>query len=140
MKYREGLSRVVEMLYELLSMSLGLPPEYMKNMNYAKTQPMFFHYYPPCPEPEVTTGVRMHTDPTFITVLLQDDLGGLQVLHDGYMVDVTPIPGALVVNIGDLLEVHIIDQIPERVQLTLIMHIKYPVKRLFSMQLCLHID
>ncbi|KAF3341750.1 1-aminocyclopropane-1-carboxylate oxidase 1-like isoform X1 [Carex littledalei] len=104
MKYKEGISRVVEILYELLSVALGLPPDYMKARNYDYTKPMFMHYYPPCPEPELTIGVRMHTDPTFITVLLQDDLGGLQVLHDGYLVDVTPVPGALVVNIGDLLK------------------------------------
>ncbi|OAY83023.1 1-aminocyclopropane-1-carboxylate oxidase [Ananas comosus] len=42
--------------------------------------------------------------PSFLTVLLQDEIGGLQVLHQGRWVDVSPIPGALVVNIGDLLQ------------------------------------
>ncbi|XP_078169990.1 1-aminocyclopropane-1-carboxylate oxidase homolog 1-like [Carex rostrata] len=104
LKYKEGICQVVDILYELLSVALGLPPDYLKGMNYAGTKPMFMHYYPPCPEPELTMGIRMHTDPTFITVLLQDDPGGLQVLHDGHLVDVTPIPEALVVNIGDLLK------------------------------------
>ncbi|XP_078170399.1 1-aminocyclopropane-1-carboxylate oxidase homolog 1-like [Carex rostrata] len=104
MKYKEGSFRVAEILYELLSVALGLPPEYIKGMDYANPQWMYMHYYPPCPEPELTLGVHMHTDLSFITVLLQDDLGGLQVLHDGHLVDVTPVPGALIVNVGDLLQ------------------------------------
>ncbi|XP_020248975.1 1-aminocyclopropane-1-carboxylate oxidase homolog 7-like isoform X1 [Asparagus officinalis] len=35
---------------------------------------------------------------------LQDHIGGLQVFHQDQWVDVSPIPGALVINIGDLLQ------------------------------------
>ncbi|CAO2163167.1 unnamed protein product [Urochloa humidicola] len=63
------------------------------------------HYYPPCPEPEKTMGTTRHSDPSFLTVLLQDGVGGLQALVGGSSwVDVLPLPGALVVNIGDLLQ------------------------------------
>jgi isopenicillin N synthase-like dioxygenase len=64
------------------------------------------HYYPPCPQPHLTAGTTEHSDPDFLTVLLQDGIGGLQVLHENHWVDVPPLRGALVVNIGDLLQVN----------------------------------
>ncbi|KAM1984793.1 hypothetical protein ACFX16_013017 [Malus domestica] len=53
-------------------------------------------------QPELTLGTSKHADNDCLTVLLQDHIGGLQVLHQSKWVDVPPVPGALVVNIGDL--------------------------------------
>lgn len=46
-----------------------------------------------------------HSDAGALTVLLQDDVGGLQVEHDGEWIDVEPKQGALVVNTGDMMQV-----------------------------------
>ena len=63
-------------------------------------------YYPP-QDPDLGAdqfGVGPHTDFGVLTVLCQDDVGGLQVQHaNGDWVEAPPIPGTLVVNVGDLL-------------------------------------
>ncbi|CAI0417981.1 unnamed protein product [Linum tenue] len=66
---------------------------------------MVGHYYPYCPQPDLTVGIASHTDPGALTLLLQDQVGGLQVKFGEQWVDVVPVRGALVVNIGDLLQV-----------------------------------
>lgn len=54
-----------------------------------------------------TQGVGAHADYGFVTLLLQDQVGGLEVQPHGQQewIDVDPIPGALVVNLGEMLEV-----------------------------------
>lgn len=55
--------------------------------------------------PVADRGVHHHTDAGALTVLLQDAVGGLQVHRDGSWYDVTPVPGALVINTGDMMQV-----------------------------------
>ncbi|KAJ1430761.1 Oxoglutarate/iron-dependent dioxygenase [Sesbania bispinosa] len=103
-EYSEKVMGFASTLFELLSEALGLNSSHLKEMGCGEGFLLLCHYYPPCPEPELTIGNSNHTDNDFITILLQDQIGGLQVLHDKKWIDVTPIHGALVVNIGDLLQ------------------------------------
>jgi len=101
---------VARALLRLLSQGLGLRPEALEDASCADGKLMVCHYYPHCPEPERTMGIVPHTDPGVLTVLAQDGVGGLQVKHqdeDGKIswVDVKPVPGALVINVGDLLQI-----------------------------------
>ncbi|GLJ27814.1 hypothetical protein SUGI_0545880 [Cryptomeria japonica] len=90
----------------LLSENAGLKPDHFTNMSGKMTQFMRMNYYPPCPRPDLVLGVSPHSDTGCLTVLLQDDeTVGLQICKDGEWVPVQPIPGALVINIGDMLEV-----------------------------------
>ena len=92
-------------MFEFLSEALGLQADHLGSIGCAKGCSIVCHYYPACPQPELTLGVRKHADPGLLTVLLQNEISGLQVLHEGQWFDVHPIRGALVVNIGDLLQV-----------------------------------
>lgn len=50
-------------------------------------------------------GLGMHTDMSCITILYQDEIGGLQVRsHEGKWIDISPSEGTLVVNIGDMMQ------------------------------------
>ncbi|KAF3970613.1 hypothetical protein ACB098_12G026500 [Castanea mollissima] len=92
-------------LEELISESLGLEKDCVKNVLGEQGQHMAVNYYPPCPEPELTYGLPGHTDPNGLTILLQDlHVSGLQVLKDGKWVAVNPHPNAFVINIGDQLQ------------------------------------
>ncbi|GAB4827739.1 hypothetical protein Ancab_034625 [Ancistrocladus abbreviatus] len=60
------------------------------------------NYYPPCPDPELTLGLIVHTDICALTVVLQtEQVQGLQVIKDEKWVPVDPIPNAFVINVGD---------------------------------------
>ncbi|XP_052173403.1 1-aminocyclopropane-1-carboxylate oxidase homolog 1-like [Diospyros lotus] len=104
MEYSKQIKRLVSSLFELLSEALGLRADCLTSLDCAKGHAILSHYYPACPEPELAMGTSKHCDPDFLTILLQDDIGGLQILHENRWTSVPPVPGGLVVNIGDLLQ------------------------------------
>ncbi|KAJ1408351.1 Oxoglutarate/iron-dependent dioxygenase [Sesbania bispinosa] len=92
-------------LLEAISESLGLERDYIDKALGKHGQHMAINYYPPCPEPELTYGLPAHADPNAITILLQNDVPGLQVLNDGKWVTVNPVPNTFIINIGDQIQV-----------------------------------
>lgn len=69
---------------------------------------MKINMYPPCPQPELALGVEPHTDMSALTLLVPNDVPGLQVWKDGNWVAVNYLPNALFVHVGDQVEVKIV--------------------------------
>ncbi len=89
-----------------LAAGLGISPDYFKRRFDKPISRGTLVYYPP-QDPDAGEdqfGVAPHTDYGVITLLHQDDVGGLQVMtRDAQWVTAHPIPGTLVINAGDLL-------------------------------------
>ncbi|KAL0414339.1 UNVERIFIED_CONTAM: Deacetoxyvindoline 4-hydroxylase [Sesamum radiatum] len=79
-EFSKHVMRVGHTVYELLSEALGLNPSYLKDIGCLESNLIVGHYYPACPEPELTFGIRSHVDFGLLTILLQDQIGGLQLI------------------------------------------------------------
>jgi isopenicillin N synthase-like dioxygenase len=99
-----------------LSTNLGLPPDHLAQwFRSSHTSFLRLNHYPPCPAPAAATerelaasghlGVNYHTDAGALTLLLQDEQPGLEVFREGRWHLVEPRRDALVINIGDIVQV-----------------------------------
>ncbi|KAK1310358.1 1-aminocyclopropane-1-carboxylate oxidase [Acorus calamus] len=110
-EYRIELKKLAEKVMEAMDTNLGLQKGYIKKSfsNDDNDVPFFgtkVSHYPSCPHPDLVTGLRAHTDAGGVILLFQDDkVGGLQILKDGRWIDVQPVKDAIVINIGDQVEV-----------------------------------
>ncbi|XP_058190064.1 flavonol synthase/flavanone 3-hydroxylase-like [Rhododendron vialii] len=105
--YIEKLRPVADKLFKWLSIGIGLEGHEMKaavggdEIIYM----MKINYYPPCPRPDLALGVVAHTDMSTLTILVPNEVAGLQVFKDDRWYDVKYIPNALIVHIGDQIEI-----------------------------------
>ena len=97
---------VARQLARVFAMSLDLPENYFAPMYRYISANMVLNYYPPTDLATVRErqwSFSPHTDYNAFTLLYQDAVGGLQVLNsEGEWIEATPIPGTMVVNLGDL--------------------------------------
>ena len=109
MAWADLMSEVGMELLRGIAVSLGLPEDHFDEPFGDEPAWMgkLVHYVGGVVEAAGDQGVGSHADYGFVTLLLQDEVGGLEVLPPGTTewVPVEPIPGALVVNLGEMLEV-----------------------------------
>lgn len=107
LQYLKEMEQLGHRLMRGVSLSLGLEPEYFYRSCTKEPLQLFriFHY-PHVPRATVGSdwGVGAHTDYGLLTILRQDDVGGLQVMQQGEWTDAPPIANTFVVNIGDMLD------------------------------------
>ncbi|KAK7837983.1 scopoletin 8-hydroxylase [Quercus suber] len=105
--------KMVRKLVEILIGKLGVAVEDSRIDALTGFKMVNMNFYPACPNPDLTVGVGRHSDMGTLTVLLQDGIGGLYVKVEedidagkkGDWIEIPPIPGALVINVGDTLQV-----------------------------------
>lgn len=115
--FRPSLTRLVNSARSLtfrilkcLSVSLGQDEDFLGDMHKLQDAMKFRTlYYPPIPESlvykEGLVRLGQHSDYDTCTLLFQDDLGGLEVKNAaGDWVSAKPVPGTVLINIGDFLE------------------------------------
>ncbi|KAJ7551373.1 hypothetical protein O6H91_06G012400 [Diphasiastrum complanatum] len=103
-EYCEEIAALAKRLCCAISESLGLEFEYLYEVIGKHQQVIMANHYPACPNPDLTIGVSPHSDPGGITILLQDQVGGLEVFNEGRWIAVKPLPNAFVVNLGDQIQ------------------------------------
>jgi isopenicillin N synthase-like dioxygenase len=103
--YLDELTRVGQAVLAGIALSLGLDAAYFAT-GYAADPTILFRifHYPPSPPQTGDWGVGEHTDYGLVTLLAQDDSGGLQVAAPEGWIDAPPVPGTFVCNIGDMLD------------------------------------
>ena len=103
--YLDALTAAGQAVLAGIALSLGLDATYFAAGYTADPTILFriFHY-PPSPPEDESWGVGEHTDYGLLTLLAQDDSGGLQLAAPEGWIDAPPMPGTLVCNIGDMLD------------------------------------
>lgn len=107
LEYMDAMSELGHRLMAGIALSLGLAEDYFAARYTAEPLTLFRIFnYPPdrAPEGDKSWGVGEHTDYGVLTILKQDDSGGLQVKSQSRWLDAPPIRGSFVCNIGDMLD------------------------------------
>lgn len=104
LRYMAAMTTVGQALLVGVARALGLAGDYFERHYTAEPTVLFrvFHY--PAAEPGAGWGVGEHTDYGLLTLLAQEEVGGLEVRTPRGWVDAPPLAGALVCNIGDMLD------------------------------------
>ncbi|MEN0077872.1 MAG: 2OG-Fe(II) oxygenase family protein [Pseudomonadota bacterium] len=103
----DALDAMGQTLLTAVARDLGLAPDWFTPKVQNGNSILRLLHYPPQETPPAEGSVRAgaHEDINVITLLLGAEEAGLQVRHrSGAWLDVNPPPGALVVNVGDMLQ------------------------------------
>jgi isopenicillin N synthase-like dioxygenase len=103
--WMDAVTEVAQLVMTAIARSLDLAPDYFASTCMQDPTRLFriFHY-PPASASDERWGVGEHTDYGVLTLLLQDDVGGLDVKSRGSWIAVPPLHDALICNIGDMLD------------------------------------
>ncbi|KAI3733803.1 hypothetical protein L6452_13259 [Arctium lappa] len=104
--YSNELNGVSKELFKFMSTNLGMEPNAISRLYENCIQSIRMNYYPPCRVADKVLGLAPHSDQTGLTLLVQvNEVQGLQIKKNSKWVPIKPIPGSIIVNIGDIMEI-----------------------------------
>ncbi|KAL5721555.1 gibberellin 2beta-dioxygenase [Ranunculus cassubicifolius] len=103
-EFASAMSKLAQTLAGVLAENLGHSAGVFEEICNESTCFLRLNRYPRCTITPEMLGLVPHTDSDFLTILYQDQVGGLQLMKDSKWVAVKPNPQALIVNVGDLFQ------------------------------------
>ncbi|KAK7304616.1 hypothetical protein VNO77_42500 [Canavalia gladiata] len=99
------MRKMGELLEKIINECLGLPTNFLKEFNNDRSWDFMvaLRYFPA--SKNENNGLSEHEDGNCISFIIQDGVGGLQVLKNGEWIPVVPAQGTIVVNVGDVIQV-----------------------------------
>jgi isopenicillin N synthase-like dioxygenase len=102
--YVTEMTDLARRMVEAIAISLGMPADSLNSYFEKPTIFLRLLHYPTQPAEDGLYGSAPHTDYGFITLLAQDDVGGLEVKNRAEQwVPAPPVPNTFVMNVGDIL-------------------------------------
>lgn len=102
LKYCDALQNLCKKLISIFSLAMNFDPNYLDQYFTDPSISLRLFYYPSSTKPDLY-GLNPHTDFGCLTLLLQDEVGGLQIEYNNTWIDVPYIKNALILNIGDVM-------------------------------------
>ncbi|CAL9247332.1 unnamed protein product [Arabidopsis halleri] len=103
-EYGKHVTRIIVTLFEAITETLSLELSGDQKMSYLSesTGVIRVQRYPQCTE---SPGLEAHTDSSVISIINQDDVGGLEFMKDGQWFNVKPLANSFVIGLGDMMQV-----------------------------------
>src|SRR6266540_4625183 len=105
-QYFNAILKLARTVFQIFALSFGMPEDFFDDKTDRPIATLRLLHYPPhiAPERNDLVGIGEHCDYECFTILAQDEVGGLQVQNaNGDWIGAPPIPGTLVINIGEML-------------------------------------
>ncbi|KAL8041040.1 hypothetical protein ABFX02_10G139700 [Erythranthe guttata] len=103
-EYGAHQTRLAKSLFKTMAEDLNFPPNKSKSYLSPPTGFLRVYRYLRCHMAEQRWGINSHTDSSVISIIHQDQIGGLQIFNNNKWLDVKPIRDSLIVNLGDMMQ------------------------------------
>lgn len=108
-EYGKHMSRIARTIFEAMVRNLHLDSTQSHSDLSESTGLVRVYRYPKFSKADEALGMEVHTDSSVLSILNEDQVGGLEVLKDDKWLLVQPIPGSLIVNLGDMMQVNLLN-------------------------------